>query len=1206
MHGHHLLALFALPLVAACHQPRRSSVPAPVPAAAAAPQAAPPPAPEVSLDNLTQGEKTHGFTAVAQYLDDSGKPMGARFVHDATGFTFDYLRIESAPQGFIWVHSFPTSDKGEPHTQEHLLLGKGNRGRELGSLEAMTLAQSSAFTEQWRTCYHFDTVAGNAVFWPVFEDELDALLNPDYTDEEIRREVRNFGVDRAADGKLRLEEKGTVYNEMVRTYEQPEAVMWRELGQLVYGPTHPLALESGGYPAALRTLTPADIRKFHDANYHLANMGMIGAFPSAMSLGSVLDHTAAILTKEAGRKGKVTTEADLPKPQPAAAGTIQVVEYPYGDSTNPGPITLAWPASRALDPTERTLMTLFLDAFAGDESTPLYKKLIDGKTRVMDLGANAVWSYVSTDEGQPVYIGITGVKADQLDAPSVDKVRALVMAELAKLAKLPDGDPQLVAFDARVQSRVTDMRRRLNKFLDTPPGFGFRGTSSEWLSHLHELAKTPGFQKSLTMRPELAKIEQILAARENPWRSRLPAWGLTVQPFGVAARPSPAVRNQLDTERKQRIDAELARLAKQYGTKDDAATLARYAQDYDAATRALEASEKSAPLPPLVATPPMTLDDGLHYDTGEVAGVRSLAATFDTMTSARVQLAFSVIGQVAPDDQLYLAALPTLMSDAGVIEDGKPIAADEMRERMRKEILELSAYYTSNPHTGRVELVVAGAGNGAGETEAALAWMRRVMFAPDWRIENLPRLRDLLDQELTSLGQRMLGAEETWVDDPRDAWWQQRSLEYLHTSSFLTQLHDLHRLRWMLADPGDAKARGEAIRFLNSLAGASKLPRAQLESLAKALAEDQPPSNVRPASLLRWAGAAHRLSPKAAELAREAGKDLAGLVPDLPDSSLARDWAYLCKEMAHDLGVGAPAALAKLAQVRQAVVQAANARLVEVGSTASQQANATDVAALIKLLPPGTAHGAPARAAAVPPLGARLAERGEAVKAPLFVGLEDPATSSGVFENLAPATSYADTDDDKLLDYLASSLYTGHGAHSIFMKTWAAGLAYSNGLHPRVAEGVIDYYAERCPLLPQTLRFVIDQLRGAHPDANLARYAIANAFTSRLADPYEQRASAMAANLVDGLTPDLVRGFRTRLLALAQRPDLARELATRMPRVYAKVLPGLGQLDPEGVYFVIGPEKQLAAYDDYLRATVGKDTRLHRLYPRDFWIPAKL
>src|SRR6185436_11619934 len=95
-----------------------------------------------TLGTLSEGGKLRGFTTTALYLDDADKPIGAQFVHDATGFTFDYLRIETAPQGFIWVNSFPTSDKGEPHTQEHLLLGKGDRGRKLGSSEAMALAES--------------------------------------------------------------------------------------------------------------------------------------------------------------------------------------------------------------------------------------------------------------------------------------------------------------------------------------------------------------------------------------------------------------------------------------------------------------------------------------------------------------------------------------------------------------------------------------------------------------------------------------------------------------------------------------------------------------------------------------------------------------------------------------------------------------------------------------------------------------------------------------------------------------------------------------------------------------------------------------------------------------------------------------------------------------------------------------------------------
>jgi hypothetical protein len=63
-----------------------------------------------------------------------------------------------------------------------------------------------------------------------------------------------------------------------------------------------------------------------------------------------------------------------------------------------------------------------------------------------------------------------------------------------------------------------------------------------------------------------------------------------------------------------------------------------------------------------------------------------------------------------------------------------------------------------------------------------------------------------------------------------------------------------------------------------------------------------------------------------------------------------------------------------------------------------------------------------------------------------------------------------------------------------------------------------------------------------------------------------------------------------------------------MKNTYGTVLPGYGSTkshpDPKTTYFVIGPEKQLSAWEDYLHGTYGKSTKLWRLYPRDFWIPA--
>src|SRR5262249_11934405 len=75
----------------------------------------------IDYGGLSEGQSVSGFKTVAVYLDDSDRAMGARFRHEASGFTLDLLRIQSVPQGFAWVTTYPSSNMGEPHTQEHLL-----------------------------------------------------------------------------------------------------------------------------------------------------------------------------------------------------------------------------------------------------------------------------------------------------------------------------------------------------------------------------------------------------------------------------------------------------------------------------------------------------------------------------------------------------------------------------------------------------------------------------------------------------------------------------------------------------------------------------------------------------------------------------------------------------------------------------------------------------------------------------------------------------------------------------------------------------------------------------------------------------------------------------------------------------------------------------------------------------------------------------
>ena len=52
----------------------------------------------ITYADLSEGQVINGFRAVAVYLDDAGRPMGARFKQVRSGFTLDLLGIQSVPR----------------------------------------------------------------------------------------------------------------------------------------------------------------------------------------------------------------------------------------------------------------------------------------------------------------------------------------------------------------------------------------------------------------------------------------------------------------------------------------------------------------------------------------------------------------------------------------------------------------------------------------------------------------------------------------------------------------------------------------------------------------------------------------------------------------------------------------------------------------------------------------------------------------------------------------------------------------------------------------------------------------------------------------------------------------------------------------------------------------------------------------------------
>jgi hypothetical protein len=227
------------------------------------------------------------------------------------------------------------------------------------------------------------------------------------------------------------------------------------------------------------------------------------------------------------------------------------------------------------------------------------------------------------------------------------------------------------------------------------------------------------------------------------------------------------------------------------------------------------------------------------------------------------------------------------------------------------------------------------------------------------------------------------------------------------------------------------------------------------------------------------------------------------------------------------------------------------------------------------------------------------------------VGLLAPNKQGGVIITSVPSVHFADAGDtEKQLDFLASRLYGGGGSHGAFSRTIGAGLAYSNGLRGGVSPGSRGYYAERTPELPQTVRFVIDLVKAGQPDATLGEYVRAQAFgETRASQSYEARAEGIAADLADGQPPQLVQRFRQTMLELRRDPKLVDKLFERKDRVHASLLPGYaptGLDTAAGSFMVIGPERQLSAWEQYLQAAPApgaQTSAMQRLYARDFWMP---
>merc|ERR1719247_2137392 len=218
--------------------------------------------------------------------------------------------------------------------------------------------------------------------------------------------------------------KGVVFNEMKGVYSSPDSLMYRASQQLTF-PDNTYAVDSGGDPMAIPTLTFEQFKSFHDAYYHPANSRIF--FYGDDDLEYRLELLDEYLKDfDAADASPATSEVATQKLLPTPRRVVQKYPVTEGETEPTHMVMLNWLLhEQPLSSEDEIALSVLDHLLMGTPTSTLYKPMIES-----GLGAAIMGGGLSDELKQATFsIGLKGVKKDD-----VAKVEALATQTLAAVA----------------------------------------------------------------------------------------------------------------------------------------------------------------------------------------------------------------------------------------------------------------------------------------------------------------------------------------------------------------------------------------------------------------------------------------------------------------------------------------------------------------------------------------------------------------------------------------------------------------------------------------------------------------------------------------------------------------------------------------------------------------------------------------------------
>jgi Zn-dependent M16 (insulinase) family peptidase len=1136
------------------------------------------------LSTLRKGHQIADFRVANLYSDPAGKVIGAKFWHVYSGTPVFFFQIETVPQVFTWIDTPTVSNRGLPHALEHLLAGKGAKGRYFTLLRDMRMGVSQAATVRDFNYYGMASASGMPDFLPLLHSWLDALYHPDFTDVEAEREFYHFAVTTDAKTNKRvLVEQGTVYDEMQPG--QGRYVYHYGLFKRAFGEQNPLGFYNGGLPDEMRGVTPEEIRQFHSTYYRLGpTAGFIFVMDPKQNIAEFLQKLSAEFRQIAVPKSTYLPSPSVSEPKYAVHSSSdigpKIYPYPGGNDATPGFVHFAWKPKKTESAVDVKMLELFFQTLAEGERSTLYRAIVDSKTREIDAQATGVDFQISLANSPSLplpILEISGIPGNHILAEKIQQLRALVLAKIEQISEYPDRSKDLLSFNDVAASDAMASHRSESVWVRNSPNFG-ASLKTDWKEHLAYLETDPAFIRSVSEEEVWQTVAKELQSGRNIWRDLIRKFGLLDTPYATASAPSTQLLAKLEKNKQDRIQKKTLALMAQYHTDDEQIALIQFQKEEAIKSQAIDKIDASVPRPRFTNHPPMTPDEGVRFREFQVSGTPVIATLFDNPPTIDIGISFDLT-QVPAKYYKYIPILPRCLDSLGLKQPGRNLSYSELLNEIHRNSYDFSVAYEWNPSSRRRDFTIRASATNPQEFHTTLALVRDIMQSNDLDASNIMRLRDLVARRVS--GDDAYMRQDGWITNPAYAVRYQDDPLSMALISQFTRAHWDARLQWLFHDPVDAAVieglTGLTDRLLDS-SGVSK------NELAKKLAASTA-TGVEKEMIDYWqknlnAFAESELPTGLRQLTREVQEDLrTGPTRAIEDIKtlqkiiLTRSALHVDLTVAHDL-------LDKIQPDLLAFLQSIPANNVEDLTTTQS----------------GTEY----------PIFERLKKRHDLVdpRFPFYLAFSNP---EGITANLifqADFPGYTQIDRTVLVRELASKLLGGNGSQSLFFKAWEHGLAYDDGLVSRPTLKLIWYYANRVADVPSLISLVDSQtakLQDLH-DPLLVDYTLRETFPMpRSMSTFAERGKELAHDIRDGNGPEQMRRFSEAVLKLRQDPNLLSELTRESILSIRCVLPTQeyveNQRSARSVFFFAGTEQTLSEIQN--RAQLPK---LLRVWPSDYWI----